>query len=207
MFKNIWQRNWIWITALTIGLLGAFAAAGLERVNAEQIQQGIAGEIIRFHVLANSDSEADQTLKMQVKETVVGQMKEMLAESDSVEESRVVIEENLEEIESIAKAEIERRGYNYGVTASLAAAYFPQKTYGDCTFPEGWYEALQIKIGEAKGRNWWCVVYPSLCFTDSVQGIVSEEDKEELKKILTNEEYDNILHGAEMKVSFRWLKW
>lgn len=207
MFKNIWHKNWIWITAITIGLLGAFAAAGMEKVNAENIQQGIAGEIIRFHVLANSNSDEDQTLKMQVKDIVVERMKELLADADSVEESRTAIEENLEEIQLTAAAEIERRGYQYPITASLTSSYFPKKTYGDCTFPEGWYEALQIKIGNAEGRNWWCVVYPSLCFTDSVQGVVTEENMEELKKVLTDEEYDNILHGGKVKVSFRWLKW
>lgn len=207
MFKNIWRQNWVWMTALMIGLFGAFAAAGMERVNAEHIQQGIAGEIIRFHVLANSDSEKDQNLKMQVKEAVVAGMEEILGDSDSVSQSRALIQENLEEIRQLAAAEIEKQGYQYPVTAAITDAYFPAKTYGDCTFPEGTYEALQIKIGNAKGHNWWCVLYPSLCFTDSVQGVVTEDKLEELKKVLTEEEYENILQSGKVKVGFKWLKW
>lgn len=207
MIRNIWKRNWIWMTAVTIGLLGAVLAAGMSRVKAVSIQQGIAGEIIRFHVLANSDSEEDQALKMHVKDTVVGYMKEVMGDVDSVEQSREIINANMENIRQKAEQEIAAQGYDYNVTAALTTAYFPQKSYGDCTFPSGDYEALQIKIGKASGHNWWCVVYPSLCFTDAVQGVVTEEKKEELKKVLTEEEYQNILLEGRVKMRFRWIKW
>ena len=100
---------------------------------------------------------------------------------------------------------IRREGYAYPVTAGLTTAYFPEKTYGDCTFPPGEYEALQIKIGEAEGHNWWCVLYPSLCFVDDTHGVVTEEKKEELKNVLTEEEYDTITDTPRIKITFKWL--
>ena len=76
--------------------------------------------------------------------------------------------------------------------------------YGDCTFPEGSYETLKIEIGEARGRNWWCVLYPALCFTDAVHPVVSGEGKEELEEVLDEDTYDFILHPARTKIRFRW---
>lgn len=207
MYKNIWQRNWVWMTAVAIGLLGALAAAGMEQVNAGKIQQGIAGEIIRFHVLANSDSEADQNLKLKVKTVVVEALAEILADADSAAASRQLIQENLAAIQQLAAAEVAKNGCRDEVTAALTEAYFPTVSYGDCTFPEGRYEALQIKIGTAAGHNWWCVLYPGLCFTDAVGGVVTEDKLEVLEQVLTAEEYESILHGGKVKVSFRWLKW
>jgi len=203
--KNIWQKNWVWLTALIIGLTGAFIVGTMRKVNAIEVQQGIAKEIIRFHVLANSNSEEDQQLKMQVKDTVVSYLQEILKDTDSAADSREVLAGHLKDIEETAEQQIKQSGYQYPVQAVLTEAYFPVKTYGDCTFPSGDYEALQIKIGEAKGRNWWCVVYPSLCFIDSIQGVVPEENKEKLKNILTEEEYDSILEGGKVKVRFKWL--
>lgn len=203
--KNIWQKNWVWLTALMIGLAGALVIGSMGKVNTIGVQQGIAEEIIRFHVLANSNSEEDQQLKMQVKETVVSYLQQLLEDSDSVADSRAVLEEHLGDIEESAEQQIQQSGYQYPVQAVLTKAYFPVKTYGDCTFPAGDYEALQVRIGEARGRNWWCVVYPSLCFTDAIQGVVSEENKEKLKNLLTEEEYQSILDGGKVKVRFKWL--
>lgn len=203
--KAVWKRNWVWMTAVVIGLVGAFVAAAMAEARGNTIQQGIAEQIIRFHVLANSNSDEDQELKMEVKETVVAYMKTLLEGADSVEASRGIIEANMDGIRETAEREIVERGYDYGASVSLTQAYFPVKTYGDCTFPAGDYEALQVRIGESKGRNWWCVVYPTLCFTDSIQGVVPEDKKEELKGLLTVEEYEGILNGGRVKIGFKWL--
>ena len=164
---------------------------------ADQIQQGIAKEILRFHVLANSDSEEDQKLKLEVKDRLVDYMKDILDGAEDVKETKKRITENQETICLVAEQEIQKRGYTYPVSVNLEKCYFPMKTYGDCTFPAGTYEALRVCIGKAKGRNWWCVLYPSLCFADSVNVIVPDEKKEELKNILTEEEYESLFDWRE----------
>lgn len=167
------------------------------------IQKGIAEKIIRFHVIANSDSEVDQRIKLQVKEQVVTAMEPMLAEADSVEEVRSIIEEHMEEIEQIAQAALIQQGSTAVASAELTNCYFPVKTYGEYTFPDGEYEALRIVIGKGEGKNWWCVMYPRLCFVDSLYSVVPEQSKKELKKQLSDDEYEAILKG-EKKVKVKW---
>ena len=164
---------------------------------ADEIQQGIAKEILRFHVLANSDSEEDQKLKLEVKDRLVDYMKDILDGAEDVKETKKRITENQETICLVAEQEIQKRGYTYPVSVNLEKCYFPMKTYGDCTFPAGTYEALRVCIGKAKGRNWWCVLYPGLCFADSVNVIVPDEKKQELKNILTEEEYESLFDWRE----------
>lgn len=169
------------------------------------LQQGIAGEIIRFHVLANSDSEKDQALKLKVKDGLVAYLKPMLSGADSVEESREILKENLGLIQEEAQNLLAKEQTPYEAKAELTTCYFPIKTYGDCTFPAGNYEALRIRIGEAKGKNWWCVLYPNLCFIDSLHGVVPEEQKQELKYVLTEEEYDSLFPQEKPKLKFFFL--
>lgn len=145
--------------------------------------------ILRFHVRANSDSDEDQALKMAVKEDVVTMLKPLLSDCENVTESKNVIVANLQNIYTTAVNTIVEQGYDYTVKVYVTEEEFPAKTYGDLTFPEGDYQALRIDIGEAKGQNWWCVMYPPLCFIDESTAVVSEEGKEELKEALTAEEY------------------
>lgn len=163
------------------GILLSLVITGMV-VKAKQIhmQQSLAKEVFRFHVLANSDSEEDQALKMQVKEAVIAYMKEELPHSDSVEMTRAWACANLGEIKQIAKEFIRDQGYDYTVYVEVTTCDFPDKTYGDLMFPAGKYEALRIEIGEAKGQNWWCVLYPNLCFLDAVHEVVPEGGTEEV---------------------------
>lgn len=105
--------------------------------------------------------------------------------------------ETADQIQQGIAKEIQKQGYTYPVSVNLEKCYFPMKTYGDCTFPAGTYEALRVCIGKAKGRNWWCVLYPGLCFADSVNVIVPDEKKQELKNILTEEEYESLFDWRE----------
>lgn len=189
------------LVTITLSVQGRKAAA-----TSTKIQAGIAEEIIRFHVLANSDSDADQDLKMTVKENVVAYMSELLADAQSIDETRACIKAHLSDIEEYAAKVISENGYEYAVTAELTTCYFPMKSYGDCTFPAGDYEALRVCIGKAAGKNWWCVLYPNLCFIDSIHAVVPEEQKEELKNILTEEEYNSLLgwKDHEYKVTTKW---
>lgn len=167
----------------------------------ERIQKSIASHIIRLHVVANSDSEKDQQLKISVKDKIVAGLQEKLKDADNLNDARTIIRNETERIEQMAIEEMRKQGYDYIATASLGNSYFPIKKYGDLTFPAGEYEALRVQIGEAKGQNFWCVMYPTLCFVDSTYQVVPEESKEELKHTLTDEEYQALL-GEDKSVTF-----
>lgn len=214
------QNKKILLAALLIGLAGTLFFTGLntvrlKRENREikarldrEIQQGIAGEVFRLHVIANSDTEKDQELKLKVKTRIVEYLKEILGEDAGLEETKEAVLTHLTEIEQEAENIIEEQGFDYPVEVVVETTYFPEKTYGDCTFPAGEYEALKVKIGSAKGQNWWCVLYPSLCFLDDTYGIVTEVKKEDLKEVLTAEEFQEILGDSrekkKLRFGFRW---
>lgn len=185
------------------GILLSLVVTGIV-VNAKQsqMQQDLAEEVFRFHVLANSDSEEDQALKMQVKEAVIAYMKEEIPSSDSVEMTKEWTKSHLDAIVNLAEAVIREEGYVYEVTAEVTTCDFPEKTYGDITFPPGEYEALRIEIGEAKGQNWWCVLYPNLCFIDAVHAVVPEEGKKDLKKVLEEDTYEMVTAATRFKIGW-----
>lgn len=164
-------------------------------------------KIMRFHVRANSDSEEDQELKMAVKEDVVTFLKPLLENCESVAESKNIIVSNLQNIYTIAINTIVEQGYDYDVKVYVTEEEFPAKTYGDLTFPAGKYQALRIDIGEAKGQNWWCVMYPPLCFIDETTAVVSEEGKKQLQEILTPKEYAELFADSEIKVESKLWNW
>ncbi len=163
----------------------------------QQMQEDIARQVIRLHVVANSDSEEDQKLKLEVKEQIVSLLREELKEDSTVAMAQQTLRSHLEDVEETAKSYIQEKGYDYEVDAQLGTCYFPVKQYGDMTFPAGEYKALKVNIGSHEGKNWWCVMYPTLCFVDSTYQIVPEESKEKLKQNLTDEEYESLLSGGE----------
>lgn len=169
------------------------------------VQAGIASNIIRFHVRANSDTDTDQQLKIKVKNEVVSYIKPFLENSPSIDTSREILSQHIEDIKDIALDTIHKEGFNYNVNVYFEQSYFPMKTYADVTFPPGEYEAFRIDIGEANGKNWWCVLYPPLCFVDSVYGELPESSKEELKNVLTDDEY-NAITDVQYKYKFKYLK-
>lgn len=215
-----WRKQRNLAAATLLGFLGIFVLTGfwifvLKKENQEirqrldnEIQQGIAGEVFRLHVIANSDKALDQELKIQVKTEVVKYLEELLGEETTLEETKEAVLMYLPEIEKRAEKIIKQKGFDYPVHASVEKTYFPEKTYGDCTFPAGEYEALNVRIGEAKGRNWWCVLYPGLCFIDDTYGIVTDEKKAELKTVLTEAEFEEIMGNSQRKrkvrIGFRW---
>lgn len=167
-----------------------------------RLQKDLAKEVFRFHILANSDVEEDQELKMQVKEAVILYMKEMLPAGADRHETKQWVIRHQDEIEEIAECVIEEQGYSYSVRTEVTKSTFPDKTYGDVMLPAGEYEALRIEIGEAKGQNWWCMLYPSLCFTDAVNAVVEEDGKEKLKDTLTEEEYELVTETKKFKIKW-----
>ena len=128
--------------------------------------EAINNKLIRFHVIANSDYPEDQDLKLKIRDKILEEMGDEFARSTSVEDSRQIIEANINRIVDLAKGEIAKSGKGYDVIATLGQDKFPTKSYGDLTLPSGEYEALKVVIGEGKGKNWWCVMFPPLCFVD-----------------------------------------
>lgn len=201
-----WDRFWILCAAAVICFLFWAILVRSQTRAIETIQQGIASEIIRFHVLANSDREEDQELKIKVKDAVLEMLEQKLKDALGIEETREILKNCLNEIKETAEYVIEKEGYDYPVTVKLEPYEFPIKTYGDCTFPAGTYEALRVCIGKAEGKNWWCVVFPNLCFTDTVHAVLPEEEKQELKNVLSEEEYE-YLFEEETPVKIKWWFW
>lgn len=140
--------------------------------------------LIRFHVIANSDTEEDQNLKLKVRDEVIKYLYPYLKESTSLDESRNILNENKNEVNNIAKKVIAENGYSYSVNTTLSRENIPEKTYGRITLPQGNYEAFRVIIGDGEGHNWWCVMFPPLCFIDVTKGTVEEE---ETKKELDDE--------------------
>lgn len=171
-------------------------------VKYDKMQAELAREVFRFHVLANSDSKEDQALKMQVKDAVIAYMKKELPESESVEITKHFASTHTREIEKIARKIIVEKGYDYSVKARVTTCDFPDKTYGDITFPAGEYEALRVEIGQAEGQNWWCVLYPNLCFIDSVRAVVPEKGKKELKQVLEEDTYEMVTATSRFKIGW-----
>ncbi len=175
------------------------------QAEAADYQKHMAQEILRFHVIANSDSEEDQELKMKVKEGVVSYVSALTQVGGDLESTKYIISLYLDEIEQEAQRIIREEGYSYDTKVVLTESYFPIKTYGEAVFPAGIYQALKIEIGKAEGKNWWCVLYPNLCFVDSAYGVLEEDQKEMLKEVLTEEEYNSIFNAdsKDIKISFK----
>lgn len=185
---------------------GAFLCASEKKkasASVNPLQQEIAGKILRFHVRANSDSDEDQAVKLAVRDAVGIWMRENLEESDTdLDSMKAFVHAHLEDINAVAEEALEAGGFSYGASSTIKRVYFPEKTYGPYTFPEGEYEALQIVLGEGTGHNWWCVLYPNLCFRGSVYEIDEEEGREVLREVLDAEEYADIVDAGHLV--FRW---
>lgn len=174
--------------------------------NCISIQNSLADKVLRLHILANSNSIFDQELKLEVRDKIVEFLTPKLENSKNLSETKQIISENLYKIKEIAK-EITLKKSNYNVAVSLDTSVFPTKHYKNISFPAGNYEALKIVIGEGKGNNWWCVMFPPLCFTNSSAGCFSESSTNILKENLSDKEYNFINSDkANVKIKFRLLE-
>ncbi|MEE0595513.1 MAG: stage II sporulation protein R [Agathobacter sp.] len=173
----------------------------------DPLQPGIADKILRFHVLANSDSKEDQEVKKKVRDAVGAMMEPKLAGSTNLEETEAIVQRSMANIVEVATETLEENGYYYGASARLANVEFPVKSYGAYTFPAGEYEALQVTLGEGEGHNWWCVLYPNMCFRGSVYEVPSDEAKHALREVLTPEEYEDIFRHGKYQIRFKFLEY
>ena len=170
---------------------------------ASTVSNNISNSVFRLHILANSDSNDDQELKLKVRDNILEYMKSFSSDIDSKEKAITILEENLDAFEGIALQTIHDEGYNYDVNLYIGKYNFPTKTYGDISLPAGLYDALRVEIGEAKGHNWWCVMFPTLCFVDVSSGILDENSKEVLESNLNEEEYE-LVSGDNASVNFKF---
>lgn len=171
----------------------------LQDKSTSTLQQQIATQVLRFHIRANSDTVADQQKKLRIKQSLLEWLTPILSENTSKSETIQCIRKNLPDI----RKEAARMAAPEPVTVTLQKEWFPEKTYGTCTFPEGIYDALRVDIGQAKGHNWWCVLYPSLCFADALEPSMTEEGEEKLQQVLDEDAYDLLLHPQKLKIRFR----
>ena len=148
-----------WELALMFGILVAVVAGSW----LTQEQQELADSVIRFHVIANSDTEEDQALKLAVRDRVLEEAEGLYPEGATLEQAQAALEGHLNTLAAAGRAVVEEQGYDYPVSARLEDCWFPTKEYEDFALPAGNYTALRVTIGEGKGQNWWCVAFPPLC--------------------------------------------
>lgn len=162
----------------------------------QTVCETLTQDVLRLHILANSDTDEDQELKLLVRDEITKECKELFSEAQSLEEAKEITLENLEELNKTATTVIKEQGKDYTVSVQLCEEYFNTRYYGSVTMPAGKYTALQIKIGNAKGENWWCVLYPSLCVGTST-------DYESFEENLTPQECSVVSSGNKYEFKFK----
>ncbi|MGI5958383.1 MAG: stage II sporulation protein R [Massiliimalia sp.] len=155
----------------------------------------IRESVLRLHILANSDTQKDQQLKLDVRDRILEETEDLFNQIDSVNSAKQTAEEHLEEITAIAQQEVWRQGYDYPVKTQVCRMFFDTRNYENFSLPAGQYDAVRITIGEAKGHNWWCVLYPPLCLPAAMP-------EEELESDLTPRQADMIEHPEHYQVRF-----
>lgn len=170
---------------------------------ATSISEGLADNIFRLHILANSDSEEDQTLKLKVRDSILEYMKSLTSDLSDKQTVINLSRQHTEDLKKIAQKVIKENGYNYPVYIEIGNFYFPTKYYGNISLPAGNYDALKIEIGEAKGQNWWCSLFPPLCFVSVSSGVIDKEGEEYLKENLSEEEFE-IISNSSSEIEFKF---
>lgn len=170
------------------------------------VSTNIESSVFRLHVIANSDSNEDQNLKYIVRDSILKYINEISRDVTNKEDIIKLANDNINIIQEIAQQTVYNNGYNYNVNVKVGNFAFPTKKYGDISLPAGFYDALRVEIGSASGQNWWCVMFPPLCFVDVSSGVVPEESKEILQENLSYEEY-NLLsknqNNSDMNFKFK----
>lgn len=170
----------------------------------QAVSSNISSSVLRLHIIANSDTIEDQNLKFKVRDKLLDYMNILCTNISSKEEAIEVIVNYKEEFKNIALEVIHDEGFDYSVNINIGNFEFPTKTYGDISLPAGMYDALRVEIGTATGQNWWCVMFPSLCFIDITSGIVEENSKTILEDNLSEESYTIVSDNSNTIVKFKF---
>ncbi len=168
------------------------------------ISDNLYNSVFRLHVIANSDSEEDQNLKYIVRDNIIDYMNSASHSFSCKQDVINYASAHINDLKNIAEETIKSNGYKYPVSIEMGNFEFPTKKYGDISFPSGYYDALKIEIGNATGKNWWCVMFPPLCFVDSTTGFVPDSSKESLKQNLSNENYKIVSESNNSDISFKF---
>ena len=168
------------------------------------VSSNLSDSVFRLHVIANSDSQDDQELKLKVRDSLINYLNSISKECKSKDDVIILVKNHINDFYDIANTTIKDNGFTYNVNIDVGNFEFPTKTYGDISFPAGYYDALRVKIGDAKGCNWWCVMFPPLCFVNVTSGIVPDDSKAELENELSEEDYKIISSDSfEYKIKFK----
>ena len=168
------------------------------------MSNNLASSVFRLHIIANSDSKEDQNLKYLVRDDLIDYMNKICSKTMSKEDVINTVNQHINIFKEIAEDTVKKQGFSYPVNVEIGNFEFPTKTYGDISFPAGYYDALRIKIGESSGQNWWCVMFPPLCFVNPTTGIVSDESKDMLQENLSQEEYKIISDTEDKPIVFKF---
>ena len=171
---------------------------------ASTVSNNISSSVFRLHVIANSDTDEDQNLKYIVRDNLIQYMNTLTENISSKDEAIKIAQTHKQDFYEIAKKTIEENGYDYDVKINIGNSYFPTKHYGDISLPAGYYDALKVEIGSASGQNWWCVMFPPLCFVDMSTGIVPDESKQTIKENVPTEEYALISTVDNSSINFKF---
>lgn len=189
--------------ALILGMAATICFSSLKETS--YAHKELEENVLRLHILANSDSIDDQALKLKVRDCVLAYAKEIFGNpGDTLEQVESYLTDHLRELEEQAEDVVAEEGYSYDVTAQIVEMPFEDRTYGDLTMPAGEYDALRITIGEAKGQNWWCVMYPALCVPSACE---TEEDRDVLETSFSEVQQDLLQHPQQYRVKLKCVEW
>lgn len=191
MFKNAWVRAVCGGLCLCLCLSICGFAGEVD---------DLRGRVLRLHILANSDSEADQSIKLTVRDAVVSECAGLLDGAESADDAATLAEAQLDEVCAVAARVLREQGADYGVSAEVTETYFPTRVYDNVTLPAGRYPAVRLLLGEGKGHNWWCVLFPPLC-------VSAATDKKTTADVLTSSEDALVTGGERYRVKFKVVEW
>lgn len=194
------SRLRLWEAALFLAF-GLTLTAG---VWASASEAALANQVLRLHVIANSDSQEDQALKLEVRDAVLAQAAPWLEGADSQQAAEAALTPHLDELAQTGREVLAQAGRDDGVTVSISDVWFPTKQYDGFSLPAGQYRALRVVIGEGRGRNWWCVVFPPLCLgsvtEESVETVAGEALSDDQVALITGQDGGYVL-------KFRFIEW
>ena len=199
------KLNFIFILTILVFIYIALLSFNYSKA----VSSNLSDSVFRLHIIANSDSSADQELKLKVRDNIINYMNTLTSSSSDKKDVISMVNNHLDSFKEIALNTIKENGYNYDVNIEIGNFHFPTKSYGDISFPAGNYNALKIEIGDAIGQNWWCVLFPPLCFVNSSTGVVPDDSKNTLKENINSESYEIISEGnksnntSDIKIKFK----
>ena len=195
-------------------IAGIFLLAGLtlylagSSLSDRELAGRLGNQVLRLHIVADSNQKFDQELKLSVRSFLLEQISQAAGEKASKEEILSFLEDKGEALMEETGRFIQEKGGNYGARLEIGKSYFPTRVYGDMVFPAGNYDAVKVVLGHGKGRNWWCVLYPSLCFVSDTQAVLPDSSRRQLNAIVSEEDYASLLSPhPKIRLSLRICQW